>query len=170
MQRLFILVYFSNSILFPRISVISFNFCSILSWLLLRDILRAKWKSWHQCYIIKVIILKVTISTASAMALALPKFYFSLIIFFWKKQDIYIWYNSIFFLLFSYSASISLWYNYLFLCNFLLIHSEASFGVLEKRMFEFSKATVHYRFGKIRKSTGKSFGNFLVKHPYWRPF
>ena len=77
---------------------------------------------------------------------------------------------NIFFLLFSYSASISLWCNYLFLCNVLLIYSEASFGVLEKRMFEFSKATVHYRFEKIRKPIGKSFGNFSVKHPYWRPF
>ena len=40
-----------------------------------------------------------------------------------KKQKNYIQYTSLFFLLFSYSASISLWYNYLFLCKFWLIHS-----------------------------------------------
>ena len=50
-----------------------------------RDILKAIWKSWLQRYIIKAIILKVTISTASVMAQACKSFIFLLQIFFLKK-------------------------------------------------------------------------------------
>ena len=52
-----------------------------------RDILKAIWKSWLQRYIIKAIILKVTISTASVMAQACKSFIFLLQIFFFEKIE-----------------------------------------------------------------------------------
>ena len=65
-------MYFSNSIFFWWISVISLNYISYI---------------FSDPYIIKVIILKVIISTAKGMAQALQKFYFILFIFFfWKNR------------------------------------------------------------------------------------
>ena len=78
---------------------------AVLSRLLQWVILKAIWKSQHQRYVIKVIILKVTISTASAMAYVLQKFHFS--IFFKKNKNIFIQCTSIFF-------PLVIWHQYLF--------------------------------------------------------
>ena len=60
----------------------------------------------------------------------------------------YIQCTSIFFFLFSYSTSVSLCYNDSFLYKFLPIHSKAPNGVLDKWIFEFSEAPIHYYFGE----------------------
>ena len=49
--------------------------------------------------------------------------------------------------------------NYLFICKSLLIHSEASIGALDKRMF---RGTRPLAFWKNLKTTRKIFGNFQV--------
>ena len=61
----------------------------------------------------------------------------------------YFLYNSIFFLLLNYSATVSFCCNYSFLYNFLLIYSKASIGALEKRLFEFLESPVNYCFEEI---------------------
>ena len=134
------LILFQHPILLQWISVISLNFCSVLSWLLKQDILKAIWKSWHQRYITSHFPERYN---HHSISIGLGIVHFSLTISFWKKYNIYIWCTSIFFLLFSYLASILLWYNYSFLYNFLPTHSNVSIGIIGKWMFEFSEATIH---------------------------
>ena len=107
------LAYFFNLILFRWISVVSLNFCSVLLWLFTRHFkghleifASALYKShypesFHQHSISN------GIGTSKIL-------FFSYKFFFGKKYNIYIRYTSIFFLLFSYSASISLTYTYNF--------------------------------------------------------
>ena len=129
---------------FDKYQSFFFNFSSVLVWLLSQDILKAIWQSWHQCYIIKVII-----NTASAMAWAYKNFIFLLQIFFGQNSASVSDAPLYSFFWFSYLVSISLWYNYSFLYNFLPIHWKASIGVRDKWMFEFLEAPIHYCFGKI---------------------
>ena len=70
-----------------------------------------------------------------------------------------------FFLALIYLASVSLFYKFLFFNNYLFIHLEASIVVLEKNLFEFSKALIHWLFKKI--AAPKFIGNFSVKHPWY---
>ena len=130
---------FSSLILFQWISFISLNFCSIMIPLtrhfkghkkILASMLYKSYYPESHC--------QCSISNG----ISLQKFDFSLTKCFWKKQNIYIECTSIFFLLFSYSASISLWYDCSFLYNFLPIHSKVSIGVQDKWMFEFPEAPV----------------------------
>ena len=73
-----------------------------------------------------------------------------------------------FFLLFSCLPSLSLWDNYSLLSNSPFIHPQASTGLLEKRLEEFSKIPVHQCFEKI--AALKILRNISVKYPWWSPF
>ena len=97
-------IYFSNSIFFWWASVIFFEIY----------IIYILWTSYHKNHYPESHY-QQNISNSIGIAKIL---FFSNNFFFWKKQNIYIWYTSKFFLLFSYLPSISPWYNYSFLQSF----------------------------------------------------
>ena len=144
-------MFFSDSNLFGKISVISFNFCAILLRLFVQYILKTIWKYWHWQF-------GISINTA--------KFYFSLTKTFRKIKHYQCNYCVI------YLAPVSLCYKFSFIYDLLFIHPEATIGALEKVLFEFleySSISITKKYLKL-KFCETSQKNIYFGVPYWRKF